>query len=97
MPLLVHRTNNTLHQWSETKMKRDWTLEELVEHWTLLPTELALLERKTDSSRLGLALNLKFFQLETRFPERLSDIPQMVISYVAQLLKVPVISCPVEQ
>lgn len=71
-------------------MKRDWTLEELVEHWTLLPTELALLERKTDSSRLGLALNLKFFQLETRFPERLSDIPQSVISYVAQLLKVPV-------
>lgn len=28
-------------------MKRNWTTEELVEDWTLLPNELALLENKT--------------------------------------------------
>ncbi len=35
-------------------MKRDLRLEELVEHWTLLPDELTLLERKIDSSRFGI-------------------------------------------
>ena len=52
--MLVHRSNNILHQWSETNMKRDLRLEELVEHWTLLPDELTLLERKIDSSRFGI-------------------------------------------
>jgi hypothetical protein len=34
-------------------MKRNWTTEELIEDWTLLPNELALLENKTGTTRLG--------------------------------------------
>ncbi len=49
-------------------MKRNWQPEELIEHWTLLEAELALLTKKTASNRLGLALLLKFFQYEGRFP-----------------------------
>jgi len=49
-------------------MKRQWTMEDLVEHWTLVPSELAMLEHKRDHSRLGMAALLKFYQFEGRFP-----------------------------
>jgi hypothetical protein len=34
-------------------MKRQWTYDELAEHWTLLPEELKLLANKTGATRLG--------------------------------------------
>jgi hypothetical protein len=40
-------------------MKRQWTAEELSEHWTLAPSELALLANKTGATRLSFALALK--------------------------------------
>lgn len=43
-------------------MQRNWQPEELIEHWTLIPIELELLTKKTDDSRLGIALLLKYFQ-----------------------------------
>ena len=70
-------------------MKRNWQPEELIEHWTLIPTELDLLTKKTAINRLGIALLLKYFQYEGRFPTSKADIPRDVICYVAQLLKVP--------
>ena len=36
-------------------MKRQWTREELAEHWTLAPAELALLANKAGATRLGIA------------------------------------------
>jgi Domain of unknown function (DUF4158)/Tn3 transposase DDE domain len=69
-------------------MKRNWQPEELIEHWTLIPTELDLLTKKTDNSRLAIALLLKYFQYEDRFPTSKAEIPRDVIRYVAQLLKV---------
>jgi len=36
-------------------MKHHWETDELIEHWTLLPPELALLGNKTGSTRLGKA------------------------------------------
>ena len=36
-------------------MKRQWTPEELVEQWTLLPRDLALLANKHGPTRLGFA------------------------------------------
>ena len=69
-------------------MKRNWQPEELIEHWTLLPTELDLLTKKTATNRLGIALILKYFQYEGRFPTSKAEIPREVIGYVAQLLKV---------
>ncbi len=68
-------------------MKRSWQPEELIEHWTLIPTELNLLTKKTATNRLGIALLLKYFQYEGRFPTSKADIPRDIIRYVAQLLK----------
>ena len=42
-----------------TTMKRQWTRDELAEHWTLPPDELKLLANKTGATRLGFALLLK--------------------------------------
>lgn len=54
-------------------MKRNWEVEELIEYWTLLPSELALLGSKTGAARLGFAVSLKYFQLETKFPAKKPD------------------------
>jgi hypothetical protein len=43
-------------------MKQNWELEELIEHWMLLPDELVLLGNKTGATRLGFAVLLKYFQ-----------------------------------
>ena len=42
-------------------MKRQWTQDELAEHWTLLPDEFKLLANKTGATRLGFSLLLKTF------------------------------------
>lgn len=69
-------------------MQRHWQPEELIEHWTLLPAELELLTKKTVTNRLGIALLLKYFQYEGRFPTSLTEIPRDAIRYVAKLLKI---------
>ena len=73
-------------------MKRNWQPEELIEHWTLIPTELDLLTKKTATNRLGIALLLKYFQYEGRFPTSKAEVPSEVIRYIAQILKVPLSS-----
>lgn len=65
-------------------MKRSWNLEELVEHFTMLPDERKLLANKTEPSRLGFAVLLKCFLYEGRFPLYKGDIPSPVITYIAQ-------------
>jgi hypothetical protein len=64
-------------------VKPNWDTEELIENWTLLPTELELLENKVGGNKIGFALLLKHFQLFTRFPDNNLSIPQVVISFVA--------------
>ena len=46
-------------------VKPNWDTEELIENWTLLPTELELLENKVGGNKIGFALLLKHFQLLT--------------------------------
>src|SRR6266568_9297165 len=69
-------------------MKRTWDIEELIEHFTLVPSELELLGNKSGATRLGFALLLKCFQLEGRFPTAKYEIPRSVVDYVAHQLKV---------
>ena len=69
-------------------MKRNWQPEELIEYWTVVPNELDLLTKKTATNRLGIALLLKYFQYEGRFPTSKAEIPRDVVRYIAQLLKV---------
>lgn len=69
-------------------MKRQWEPEELVEHFTLLPDERALLLDKNPASQLGFAVLFKFFQLEARFPTTKQEVPKPVTSYIARQLDV---------
>ena len=70
-------------------MKRQWTTDELVEHWTLLPDELALLANKTGATRLGFAVLLKWFQQEGRFRQTKQEIPSVIVPHVAKQVGVP--------
>jgi TnpA family transposase len=70
-------------------MKRQWTNEELVEHWILSSKELDLIgDSKTDHNLLGAACLLKYFQYEGCFPPQKQDIPPLVIVHLAQQLGV---------
>jgi TnpA family transposase len=70
-------------------LKRQWDTVELVENFTLLPEEMALLENKTEeNNRLGFAVLLKFFQISARFPRSKQEVPKIVVSYIARLLGV---------
>ncbi len=65
-------------------MKRDWTSDELIVHWTLQPDERKLLGNKTDVTRLGFAILLKFFQVMGCFPRAPGEVPAAVVEHVAQ-------------
>lgn len=72
-------------------VKPHWDTEELIENWTLLPTELELVKNKMGGNQIGFALLLKHFQLFARFPDEESSIPTVVISYLASQLNLPMI------
>jgi hypothetical protein len=63
--------------------------DELIDRWTLLADELALMHGKASESRLGFALLLKFFTYAGRFPRGVSELPDEAVSYVARQLAVP--------
>src|SRR5712692_8015024 len=68
-------------------MKRQWDIEELIEHFTLIDDDLTFLAHKTGPTRLGCALLLKCFQFEGRFPTARYDIPKAIVDYVAHQQK----------
>lgn len=67
-------------------MNKDWNNDEIIEEFTLLPSELEFLGSSRSHNRLGKELMLKFFQYEYRFPENASEIPAAIVEYVAQQL-----------
>jgi hypothetical protein len=68
-------------------MKRHWTHEDLVEHFTLLPAERDLIATaRGDHTRLALAVLLKSFQLDGRFPITPHEVPASVAAFLAQQL-----------
>jgi len=48
-------------------MKRNWELDELIEHLTLLPHELQQIGNKTGETRIGFTVLFKFFQTKPGF------------------------------
>ncbi|MET8383334.1 DUF4158 domain-containing protein [Streptosporangium canum] len=70
-------------------MRQDWEPEDLIEVWTLLEDDMKRLRNKSGANRLGFALLLKFFEVDARFPESVSDVPAAAVAYVAQQVKVP--------
>lgn len=61
---------------------------ELIERWTLIGDELALLVGRTGPSKLALALFLKYYTQHGRFPEGRSELHDDAIGYVAKQVKV---------
>ena len=64
-------------------MRRHWDEQELAEGWSLTHDELELLRNRTERSRLGFAVLLKFFQAEGRFPTERKEVPAVALDYVA--------------
>jgi len=64
-------------------MKRTWTSEELLEHFTLLPDELAAVGNKSGATRLGFAVLLKCLQYEGRFPRSRQEVAPEVVRFLA--------------
>ena len=70
-------------------MKRLWTPDELVEHFTLAPSERALLDdMRADYIRLGFVVLLKSFQLDGRFPLAPHEVPTSVVVFIAAQLSI---------
>jgi Domain of unknown function (DUF4158) len=65
------------------------SLDELVEHWTVLDDERELIAGKRGPTRLGFALLLKFFTRHGRFPAGRSELPDEAIEFVARQVKIP--------
>ena len=79
-------------------MKQTWNVDELIDRWTLIPDELALVNKsKTRSvgkacashNRLGFAINLKYFQVDGKFPRHQHDVPGTVADHIGKQLGVP--------
>ncbi|MFE1875552.1 DUF4158 domain-containing protein [Streptomyces sp. NPDC059496] len=70
-------------------MQQEWEPEDLIEVWTLLEEDEARLRNKSGANRLGFALLLKFFEVEARFPEDVSEVPGAAVAYLAQQVRVP--------
>lgn len=58
--------------------------DEMVDRWTLLLDEFALMHGMAGESRLGFALLLKFFPHAGRFPRGASELPDEAVEYVAR-------------
>ena len=70
-------------------MGRPLELDELVEFFTLLPDEIALLRNKSGATRLGFALLLKFLTHRGRFPSGRAELPGEAVEFVAKQVRVP--------
>lgn len=69
-------------------MQQHLTPQELAEHFTLLPQEQALLAHRRGINQLGIAVLLKYFQWEGRFPTATQEIPQAAVQHLAETLGV---------
>jgi phosphoenolpyruvate-protein kinase (PTS system EI component) len=64
-------------------MKRTWTSEELLEHFTLLPDELNAVGNKSGATRLGFAVLFKCFRYEGRFLRSRQEAAPEVVRFLA--------------
>lgn len=67
-------------------MKRNWSDEELTDQWSLSSDELALLPNRLGYNRFGFAVQLKFFEIEGRFPRSPREVPAAALRYLASQL-----------
>jgi hypothetical protein len=66
-------------------MKRNWSDDELDEQWSLSSEELTLLPNRVGHNRFGFAVQLKFFQIEWRFPRSPQEVPAAALRYLGSV------------
>ncbi|WP_226359297.1 DUF4158 domain-containing protein [Pseudonocardia sp. ICBG601] len=64
-------------------MARELGQDELIDRWTLVEAELAMVAGKRGATRLGFAVLLRFYTEHGRFPRSRSEIPDAAVDYVA--------------
>src|SRR4051794_39457783 len=64
-------------------MRRQWSADELGEHWTLGPEDRALLADLADAGKLGLAAQLAHWRRHGRFPDDEADLAPAAIERLA--------------
>ena len=69
-------------------MARELDQDELIDRWTLVDDELALVAGKRGATRLGFALLLRFYTEQGRFPRGRSEIPDSAVGYVSRQVDV---------
>src|SRR5215212_3166431 len=67
-------------------MNQQWDVDDIIQHFTLLPEEVSFVGSNDPHNQFGKALLLKCFQYESRFPENKADLAPAIIAYVAQQL-----------
>ncbi|GIN59678.1 hypothetical protein J8TS2_39970 [Lederbergia ruris] len=65
-------------------MKRNWKLDELIDHFILMPDEQELIQLKRRNTKLGFAVMLKFSNTNISSPHSKGEIPKTVIEYIAK-------------
>jgi hypothetical protein len=73
-------------------MKRLWTLDELVEQWSVDPSDKDLLLGRETTGRLGLIAQLAFYRRYTRFPGQQNEFARVVLEHLAEQIEVPEIA-----
>lgn len=68
-------------------MKQIWTLEELIEFFTLTSDELRWAHRQQTHHQLGCAVYLKIFEYQGRFPGQKQSIPRGIVAHLAAQLQ----------
>jgi len=63
-------------------MKREWTATELVVVFGMTREERDWVSGSAAHNRLGLAVMLKVFQYQGRFPQHLREVPPAVMAYI---------------
>jgi hypothetical protein len=69
-------------------MKRLWSVEELIEHWSVSPADRTLVHRKEGWTRLGLVAQLAFYRLYARFPAHRREFAPAVVEHLAEQIDV---------
>lgn len=67
-------------------MKKDWSVGELTEYFTLTSDDLNWLSGQSMYNQLGSALFLKVFEYQGRFPQHKRYIPADIVEFMAQQL-----------
>ncbi|RZU46696.1 TnpA family transposase [Krasilnikovia cinnamomea] len=74
--------------WQPGAVRREWSLEDLIDAWTLVDADRELIGNKYGPTKLGFAVILKFFEIEGRFPRHAGEVPAAAVEFVARQVKV---------